>query len=62
VSTTLYQELGEDRLAPPQLLKQMIDAGHYGAKSGRGFYNYTEPSDEGDRRAMLTIEMARIFE
>lgn len=62
VSTTLYQELGETRLAPPRLLKQMVNAGNYGAKSGRGFYNYKEPSNEGDRRAMLTIEMARIFE
>lgn len=61
VSQTLYKELGEARLAPPQLLKDMVQAGHYGAKSGRGFYNYTEPSGKSDRRAMLMIEMARIF-
>lgn len=38
-----------DRFLPPQLLRQMVAAGHYGKKSGRGFYQYAD-SAEGVRR------------
>jgi 3-hydroxybutyryl-CoA dehydrogenase len=27
-------------MAPPPILRQMVDAGHLGQKSGRGFYTY----------------------
>jgi 3-hydroxybutyryl-CoA dehydrogenase len=61
VARTLYKEIGGERLRPPLLLERMVQAGCYGVKSGRGFYSYTQPMDEGDRRAQLTIQMAQIF-
>lgn len=62
ISQTLYEELGEDRLSPPKLLESMVQAGHYGFKNGRGFYDYTNPTNEGDRRAMLTLKIAGLYE
>ncbi len=36
----LYEGLHDPRFAAPALLQQLVDAGHYGRKSGRGFYRY----------------------
>src|SRR5437660_1198855 len=36
----LYEGLHDARFAAPPLLRQLVDAGHYGRKSGRGFYRY----------------------
>lgn len=36
----LYDSFNEDKYRPAPLLKQMVDAGYYGHKSGKGFYNY----------------------
>lgn len=38
----LHQELGEDKYRPAPLLRKMVRAGHFGRKSGRGFYNYSK--------------------
>jgi 3-hydroxybutyryl-CoA dehydrogenase len=40
VSMSLYEQLRDVRFAPPPLVDQMIDTGHLGRKSGRGFYTY----------------------
>jgi 3-hydroxybutyryl-CoA dehydrogenase len=39
-SEALHAALGEDRMAPPQRLLEMQEAGHLGRKSGQGFYSY----------------------
>ena len=39
-SEALHAALGEERMAPPERLIQMQQAGHLGRKSGRGFYEY----------------------
>ncbi len=41
VAQSLYAEHLELRFAPPALLKRHVEAGMYGRKSGRGFYDYT---------------------
>jgi 3-hydroxybutyryl-CoA dehydrogenase len=40
----LYASFNDSKYRPCPLLKQMVDAGLYGRKSGRGFYNYHEPN------------------
>ena len=39
-SEALHAALGEERMAPPERLLQMQEAGHLGRKSGQGFYEY----------------------
>jgi 3-hydroxybutyryl-CoA dehydrogenase len=39
-SEALHAALGEERMAPPERLLQLQQAGHLGRKSGRGFYEY----------------------
>src|SRR5256885_13491482 len=39
-SEALHEALGEERMAPPQLLVEMRDAGRLGRKSGQGFFSY----------------------
>jgi 3-hydroxybutyryl-CoA dehydrogenase len=37
----LYEEFNDDKYRPCPLLRQMVDDGLYGRKSGRGFYTYS---------------------
>jgi 3-hydroxybutyryl-CoA dehydrogenase len=43
IAEIMFEEFREKRFAPPPLLKRMVKAGLYGRKSGRGFYDYTDP-------------------
>lgn len=38
----LHRELGEDKYRPCPLLIKYVEAGWYGKKSGRGFYDYSK--------------------
>ena len=40
IANIMFDEYREKRFAPPPLLKQMVQAGRLGRKSGRGFYEY----------------------
>ena len=40
VMEVLHRGLGEDKYRPCPLLRQMVDAGYLGRKSGKGFYDY----------------------
>ena len=41
IANIMFEEYREKRFAPPPLLKQMVQAGRLGKKSGRGFYEYS---------------------
>jgi len=41
ICNIMYEEFRDARYAPPTLLKQMVTAGYFGRKSGRGFYDYS---------------------
>jgi 3-hydroxybutyryl-CoA dehydrogenase len=43
ISEIMFNEFREKRFASPPLLKRMVLAGLYGRKSGRGFYDYSDP-------------------
>jgi 3-hydroxybutyryl-CoA dehydrogenase len=40
VMEVLQRDMGDDKYRPCPLLRQMVDAGYLGRKSGRGFYQY----------------------
>jgi len=44
ISQIMFDEFKEKRFAAPPLLKRMVLAGWNGKKSGRGFYDYTDPA------------------
>jgi len=41
IANIMFEEYREKRYAPPPLLKNMVLAGRFGRKSGRGFYDYS---------------------
>jgi 3-hydroxybutyryl-CoA dehydrogenase len=45
ISQIMFDEFKERRFAAPPLLKRMVLAGWNGRKSGRGFYDYSEPEN-----------------
>lgn len=42
IANIMFEEFKERRFAPPPLLKRMVQAGLYGRKTGRGFYDYSD--------------------
>ncbi len=44
ISNIMFDEFKERRFAAPPLLKRMVLAGWNGRKSGRGFYDYSDPA------------------
>ena len=48
VANVFFEEFKDPTLAPPTIVRRMIQAGHVGVKAGRGFYQYDE---KGKRKA-----------
>ncbi len=40
IMEVLYRDFGEPSFKPPITLKNMVDSGYFGRKSGKGFYDY----------------------
>jgi 3-hydroxybutyryl-CoA dehydrogenase len=45
IANIMFDEFRERRFAPPPLLKRLVLAGHNGRKSGRGFYDHSDPAN-----------------
>ncbi len=39
----LFEEYADSRYAPPPILKRMVTMGYYGFKTGKGFYDWSDP-------------------
>jgi 3-hydroxybutyryl-CoA dehydrogenase len=44
ITEVMYDEFKERRFASPALLRRLVLAGWYGRKTGKGFYDYTDPN------------------
>ena len=44
ITQVMFDEFKDHRFASPALLKRMVMAGWYGKKSGKGFYDYSDPN------------------
>jgi 3-hydroxybutyryl-CoA dehydrogenase len=40
VMETIYRETGDSKYRPCPLVRKLVRAGHFGRKTGRGFYTY----------------------
>jgi 3-hydroxybutyryl-CoA dehydrogenase len=45
IANIMFDEFREKRFAPPPLLKRLVLAGHHGKKTGRGFYDHSDPAN-----------------
>ncbi|MFB3094352.1 MAG: 3-hydroxyacyl-CoA dehydrogenase family protein, partial [Candidatus Acidiferrales bacterium] len=54
IAEIMFDEYREQRFAPPPLLRRLVAAGWYGRKSGRGFYDYSDPKNPKPMQLQLS--------
>ena len=54
IAEIMFEEYREPRFAPPPLLKRLVTAGWHGRKTGRGFYDYSDPKKPKPMSLQLT--------
>lgn len=42
IADVMYEEFRDPKYAAPPLLRKMVNAGYFGRKNGRGFYDYSQ--------------------
>lgn len=42
IADVMYEEFKDPKYAAPPLLRKMVNAGYFGKKNGRGFYDYSQ--------------------
>jgi 3-hydroxybutyryl-CoA dehydrogenase len=52
ISEIMFNEYREKRFAAPPLMKRMVAAGMLGRKSGKGFYDYSDPKNPKPNREL----------
>ena len=52
ISEIMFNEYREKRFAAPPLMKRMVAAGLLGRKSGKGFYDYSDPKNPRPNREL----------
>ena len=50
ITHVMFDKFKERRFASPALLKRMVSAGWYGRKSGKGFYDYSDPANPKENK------------
>ncbi|MHB8652972.1 MAG: 3-hydroxyacyl-CoA dehydrogenase family protein [Terriglobia bacterium] len=53
IAEIMFNEFREKRFAPPPLMKRMVLAGMFGRKSGKGFYDYTDPKNPKPNKLLV---------
>jgi 3-hydroxybutyryl-CoA dehydrogenase len=48
ISEVLHEDFGDDKYRAPTLLRNLVAAGWYGKKTGRGFYAYDDKGNKGN--------------
>lgn len=54
IAEIMFDEYREQRFAPPPLLRRLVTAGWYGRKTGRGFYDYSDPKNPKPMQLQLS--------
>jgi 3-hydroxybutyryl-CoA dehydrogenase len=53
IAEIMFNEFREKRFAPPPLMKRMVLAGMLGRKSGKGFYDYSDPKNPKPNKLLV---------